>query len=740
MLLAAAAEARNPELLHESTGAKIRKAAKAKEKVSITDVNLGHAALDTLELEPMELWAPGAKLMVQGNGGVQALSPPDAQYFRGRVKGDPSSAVFLAVADKKIHGMVVAGGKHFALGSATRVDKTNGAADDDTIGLRELEAGEEPSSGDWTCDVESQAIGALRAKSNALKPRDARGDAGTVANAQYQFKLEIDTDFELFSSFNSVPALTTYIESLVGNASVVFQRDLGTTLTIGNLWIYTTIIDPWSTEPLMGSAAGLGELSRVWHETPTRANKDRSAVVMVSGRTFSAGRAFTGTMCGTDTHCGIAGEHCGGLSFANAWSGAYAFCGTNGSSNTTIPDPTATRNGITYAMPNTNDYWMLFLFLHEVGHLASAPHTNCVWLSMAEQQQWNVSRFFIDECLSGESKCYSGTATLPTELGTIMSNCNNLFDASGNRGSRYAFWEPNRPSSKMYALMRTGLDSSTPDGRIRLGSYTDPLQEDPQPLTCTSHTAKVAACTGCDYEWSITGGTINGNSTKDDVTYTPTAPIVTLTVTVTRNGSCGITVMRQVVTACATLSAPASFSATANGSAAVALSWNAVTDATHYEVARTSDGTTWTTVGNALGTSFLDINVTPGTVYLYRVRGLDASLFPGAWSTRDFAATYEFTDAVIAPHATPVRAMHIIELRAAVNALRALSGLPATTFTDPSLTNMRIKRLHIVELRDSLAEAVGAVGRAAATYTDPVLNPASTVRSAHVDELRAALR
>ena len=51
-----------------------------------------------------------------------------------------------------------------------------------------------------------------------------------------------------------------------------------------------------------------------------------------------------------------------------------------------------------------------------------------------------------------------------------------------------------------------------------------------------------------------------------------------------------------------------------------------------------------------------------------------------------------------------------------------------------------IKGVHLTELRAALAAAYSAAGRAAPTYTDPLLAAGATaIRAAHLMELRAAV-
>ena len=55
--------------------------------------------------------------------------------------------------------------------------------------------------------------------------------------------------------------------------------------------------------------------------------------------------------------------------------------------------------------------------------------------------------------------------------------------------------------------------------------------------------------------------------------------------------------------------------------------------------------------------------------------------------------------------ATVIKAVHIVELRSAINGLRAVKALPAFDWTDPTLTvgSTIARRIHVLELRTALA-------------------------------------
>ena len=100
-----------------------------------------------------------------------------------------------------------------------------------------------------------------------------------------------------------------------------------------------------------------------------------------------------------------------------------------------------------------------------------------------------------------------------------------------------------------------------------------------------------------------------------------------------------------------------------------------------------------------------------------------------------------FTDHPIERGVTPVRAIHFLELRARIDALRAGAGLPAFGWTDavltPGVTPVRL--VHAAELRAALAEAYDAAGRKPPAYTD-VLSPGERIAAGQMMELRVAVR
>ena len=106
------------------------------------------------------------------------------------------------------------------------------------------------------------------------------------------------------------------------------------------------------------------------------------------------------------------------------------------------------------------------------------------------------------------------------------------------------------------------------------------------------------------------------------------------------------------------------------------------------------------------------------------------------------AAPAAFTDDPLVPGVTPVRAVHLLELRSRIDALRLRAGLPAFGWTDaqvvPGATPARAA--HLLELRSALGEAYAAAGRPAPAYSDAVVTAGLTaMRTVQLQELRAAV-
>jgi glucose/arabinose dehydrogenase len=112
--------------------------------------------------------------------------------------------------------------------------------------------------------------------------------------------------------------------------------------------------------------------------------------------------------------------------------------------------------------------------------------------------------------------------------------------------------------------------------------------------------------------------------------------------------------------------------------------------------------------------------------------------------TATFVTTFggTFADDPLVRNTTPIKALHLTELRVAIDSARARRTLSPFTWTDPVIVPgvTPVKTLHVTQMRTALSQAYQAAGRTAPTFSDPSLTAGvSFVRAAHVAELRAAV-
>jgi hypothetical protein len=180
--------------------------------------------------------------------------------------------------------------------------------------------------------------------------------------------------------------------------------------------------------------------------------------------------------------------------------------------------------------------------------------------------------------------------------------------------------------------------------------------------------------------------------------------------------------------------APAAVVATAVNSTTVSVSWNASSGATSYDIYRQGPGTGSGFVGSSSTTSFTDSTAAPNSAYLYRVRAKNAAGSSGD-SAADLATTVIFTDDPLVPRSTVVKAVHLNELRTAINAVRALAGQSAAPFTDTVSRGVVVKAIHITQLRTYLDQAMTVLGFGTGGYTDATLTRV-VIKAVHFQEIR----
>ncbi|MFA6956255.1 MAG: M12 family metallo-peptidase [Thermoanaerobaculia bacterium] len=723
-------------------------------RVTLDALPLKEGQRPVIDLEEFQVWAPGGKVVIHGEDGkVTVQAPTPLRFFRGLVNGDPESFAYFSV-DRAghVYGLVATREHRYAITAQRRPragvtprTRPNEASEElfDHFVTEATPADEFGVEQGWTCDTDKYSLTADFLNGDALRARSGPAGpepAALTGTQTYGITVEVETDFELYTAAGSnSTTVQNYVTNLTGAVSTIYNRDLKTNVTQSTVNIYTTSSDPWAA---VTASAGLIELGDYYHSSKTRTT---SAVTLLSGKNTNSGIAWEAVICANDLDQGV-------------WAGPYAWCGSVFGTGT-IPDPNSIQNGVQYGMPSGfQNYWPLTEYAHELGHNMAGHHTHCVAISDAERiasgfsdgSPANSTSNFVDHCYAAEGAgCFSGTSYVAgsqtTFKGTIMSYCHNVF-SGGFPQSRFIFGvaaEPSHHELDDYMLRAsgplTGLGTNIVSGTTAtLSSITAPGSVGGN---STGNVASVTNVGGQTYSWSITGGSITGGGSTNSVTFSAGASgSVVLTVNAVNSTRCSL--RDSVTIPISSINAPTGVVATATTTTNVVLSWNIVVGATNYKVLRSSNGSTYGQVGNPSENSFNDPTALANTAYLYKVRANDGSSDSGD-SNIDLATTVIFTDPSLTVGTTQVKAVHITQLRTAVNAVRTLASLGAGSYTDPTVTatSTTIKRLHVTDLRTALDAARSALALSAVSYTDPTITASSTlVKAAHVNDLRGGVQ
>src|SRR5439155_1073475 len=103
---------------------------------------------------------------------------------------------------------------------------------------------------------------------------------------------------------------------------------------------------------------------------------------------------------------------------------------------------------------------------------------------------------------------------------------------------------------------------------------------------------------------------------------------------------------------------------------------------------------------------------------------------------------FTFTDDPLTAQSMRITAAHCMELRSAIDSLRAAPGLTTFACSGPTLTpgSTMVKVVHLVDLRTALTQAYVSAGRTPPTYSDPfVVGGATIIKAIHLSELRTAV-
>ena len=399
----------------------------------------------TARLERFEVFAPDARIVVQGGPAVRELPIPDNVYLRGQLDARPGSRVHLTVrASGEVRGLITEAGAYWMVGVVGQ--RADGAP---MLAVRRADpAALEAVDGGFDCRADDLRSGKREAltpptegtsravKAEARLSRAATRQAVATRGVDHTAQIAIESDFEYFQKFGNTTDATDYAADLIAFTSGVYADELATSMVISFLSLWDSAADPWDQT---STTCGFFDFGRYWNDNQT--GVDRSAAYFLSGKSSNSGIGWIGVLCNN----GFVFDHQGACPSltpqVDNYGGDYSY--------------TSGIDGI-FDIDNPLVIWDIVATLHELGHNFNSPHTHCY-----EGLEGNAAA--IDECWNaqcGQGGCFCGTISHPcgapgTACGTLMSYCHlsfsgGLSNVAMTLGLGHAFGvEPERVPTRM---------------------------------------------------------------------------------------------------------------------------------------------------------------------------------------------------------------------------------------------------------------------------------------------------
>lgn len=410
---------------------------------------------DFLVLEPFQVFAHDAQIVIHRADGDATMGVPANRYFKGHVAGWPDSRAYVAALEGgEIRGLVSGHGVHWVIRGSALPKST-----DWRIESRRVEADVELGFEAAAFDCGTDALPLIAEPSASTD-----GKGGTVALATkavtYTARVAVETDNEFFNKFGNATDATNYVADIIAYGSLLYGAEANTSWLLQYLSLWSQgQTDPWvETNP----GCGLYEYGRNWNDN----NDDisRTTAAFFSGKSTNSGIAWVGVLCGGEFNASVENLRnsqgvipCTGAltPTVDNYGGAYAYVGGM-DGNFDINNPAV--------------IWDIVAVTHEIGHNFNSPHTHCYANIGGNADQ-------VDHCYAGEyhptyrPNCYTGTTGLPTGCpgngegcGTIMSYCHQLYPGMSNLsltlGLGHPFGvEPERVPERMYSHVASQASS-----------------------------------------------------------------------------------------------------------------------------------------------------------------------------------------------------------------------------------------------------------------------------------------
>lgn len=349
----------------------------------------GRALSADLELEKLEVFTSETVFVEMTDAGEVRLPPPDIQLWRGKVRGDAESKVYLAITPDNVQGYISTGGELFMISSGEKGDQPTLIYGAGSEAARNVNITEPVCAGGL-----AGPMGDLPARPNTGEGTTDRG--GFVCK---RFNIAIDTDNEFRTRLGGTTQAQNYVATIMGGLNDIYNRDISIKLNASYVRIWTTD-DPWTAG---STGAQLDQFSSYWIQNMGSVQRDLAH--FISTRSLGGGIAYLNATCSNGFGYGVS---------ANL-SGFFPYPLVN----------------------NVGNNWDINVVAHELGHNFGTGHTHeSGWYSPVIDGCGNgdcTNAFQLGSIMSYCHLCPGGMANIKLDFGPRVENMiRSWVDGGGN--------------------------------------------------------------------------------------------------------------------------------------------------------------------------------------------------------------------------------------------------------------------------------------------------------------------
>jgi len=314
-----------------------------------------------LELVAFEVAPRRARFVVGRPGTDQPFDPPSMRFFRGHVFGEPDSLAYVWMGRGRIGGFVrtdASGPRTWIFGP--RAARSDQPGSQEHVVLRA--DGWRPEGTEPFCATDVLEL--------SRKPLPLGATA--ASDALLKFEVAIDTTVDFFREFQNLDDATSYVLSLMGAVSTLYEQELSTLIEVVFLRVFNVPSNPYGTPG--NPVELLDSLMAEWTTNPEVMDVQRDVAHVLHFTGGTGGLANIDALCDSDL----------------GYAASYVFAN--------------------YTYPTSAYTYDAYVVAHELGHNVGTNHTHCYEPP-------------IDLC-GAEPGCYQGP--IVQTPGTIMSYCNEV--------------------------------------------------------------------------------------------------------------------------------------------------------------------------------------------------------------------------------------------------------------------------------------------------------------------------